>query len=119
MHVGLDHGVYDAFTAFRVAMDRLAEESVDRVFPGHGPVFSDLHGAIADTRADLDRVEAETERAVDAVDPASPREIVEARYGELRTDAVFLDTLGALGALEDAGRIEHQNRDGLRVYRSS
>ena len=39
-----------------------------------------------------------------------------ARTGEVRHPAQLLDTLGALGTLEDRDRTEYEVRDGARYY---
>ncbi|WP_226482493.1 MBL fold metallo-hydrolase [Natrinema amylolyticum] len=116
IHVGLDYGAYDAVDAFHRSMDRLEGRAFDRVFPGHGPVFTDYEGAIESTRSALESLTAETLEAVTAVGPATPREITRNRTGEVRHPAQLLDTLGALGTLEGRGRVEYEDRDGVRYY---
>ncbi|ELZ11798.1 beta-lactamase [Natrinema thermotolerans DSM 11552] len=116
INVGLDYGAYDAVDDFHRAMDRLEGRAIDRVFPGHGPVFTDYEGAIESTRSALESLTAETLEAVSAVGPATPLEITRHRSGEVRHPAQLLDTLGALGTLEGRGRIEYEDRDGARYY---
>lgn len=114
--VGLDRGAYDAFARFETALDRLATTDATRVYPGHGPVFADVPGAVADARGDLGRAEAETARAVAHVDAATPLAVAEHRYGEIGAPGVLLDTIGALGALERDGRVSYERVDGVRRY---
>ncbi|MDF9747501.1 MBL fold metallo-hydrolase [Natrinema salsiterrestre] len=116
IHVGIDYGAYDAVEAFHRAMDRLEERDFHRVFPGHGPVFTDYRGAIETTRSSLETLTGEVLEAVTAVGPAPPTELTRHRVGETRHPAQLLDTLGALGTLEERGRVEYEDRDGVRYY---
>lgn len=116
IHVGIDDGAYDAVEAFHNALDRLEGRQFDRVFPGHGPIFTDYDGAIATTRSALETLTAETLESVTAVGPATPMEITRNRAGDVRYPAQLLDTLGALGTLETRERIEYEDRDGVRYY---
>ncbi len=116
IHVGIDYGAYDAVDAFHRAMDRLEGRDVDRVYPGHGPVFTDYKGAIESTRSALESLTGETFEAVASVGPATPMEITRHRAGEVRYPAQLLDTLGALGTLEGRDRIQYKERDGVRDY---
>ncbi|PCR92140.1 MBL fold metallo-hydrolase [Natrinema ejinorense] len=116
IHVGIDYGAYDAVEAFHRAMDRLEGRDVDRVFPGHGPVFTDYQGVIESTRSALETLTGEVFEAVTAAGPASPTELTRHRVGEARHPAQLLDTLGALGTLEERGRVEYEARDGVRYY---
>ncbi|AHG02007.1 beta-lactamase (plasmid) [Halostagnicola larsenii XH-48] len=116
INVGIDYGAYDAVDDFHRAMDRLEGQAVDRVFPGHGPVFTDYASAVENTRSKLESLTGETLEAVTAVGPATPREITRNRAGEVRYPAQLLDTLGALGTLEGRDRVEYEERDGVRYY---
>lgn len=116
LHVGIDHGAYEAVDAFYEAMDRLDGRSFDRVFPGHGPVFADFAGAVRSTREKLDHVVADTLAAVEAVGPAPPLAVVTERVGEIEHPAALLDTLGALGTLDRRGEVTYETDDGTRTY---
>lgn len=116
IHVGIDYGAYDAVDAFHRSMDRLEGRPVDRVYPGHGPVFTGYDGAIESTRSALEALTGETFEAVTGIGPATPMEITRYRSGEVRYPAQLLDTLGALGTLEGRGRIQSTERDGVRYY---
>ena len=116
IHVGIDHGAYEAVDAFHEGMDRLEGRSFDRVFPGHGPVFTDAAGAIERMRTELESLAGETLEAVVTVGPATPMEITRNRIGEIRHPAQLLDTLGALGTLKRRGRVEYTTQDGVRSY---
>ena len=116
IHVGIDHGAYDAVDAFHEAMDRLEGRSFDRVFPGHGPVFTNVDRVVESTRNELESLTAETLEAVVTIGPATPLEVTRNRVGEIRHPAQLLDTLGALGTLERRDRVEYVERDGVRRY---
>lgn len=116
LHVGIDYGAYDAVDAFHASMDRLADRAIDRVFPGHGPVFTDYGGAIEGTRASLAALVEDTEAAVESVGPATPMAVVTERVGETDHPAHLLDTLGALGTLESRGAVTYALEDGVRYY---
>ncbi|WP_137288323.1 MBL fold metallo-hydrolase [Natronorubrum halophilum] len=116
IHVGIDYGAYEAVDAFHEAMDRLEGRSFDRVFPGHGPVFTDSERAIEHTRNELESLTADTLEAVVTIGPATPMELTRNRVGEVRHPAQLLDTLGALGTLERRERIEYVDHDGVREY---
>lgn len=117
LHVGLDRGAYEAVDAFYTAYDRLAGREVDRVYPGHGPVFDDYEGVLAASRERLDGMVADVERAVGEVGPADPLAVTLARVDEFRHPAPLLDTVGALGHLESRGRVAREYDDGVRLYR--
>lgn len=121
LHVGLDHGAYESIDAFYDAMDRLESvaSTIDRAYPGHGPVFTDVEGIVHDTRYELDTLVAETLEAVRATGPATPVELTRHRVGESRHPAQLLDTIGALGRLESGGAVVCNREDGMRYYRST
>ncbi|SEQ89888.1 MBL fold metallo-hydrolase [Natrinema salaciae] len=116
IHVGIDYGAYDAVEAFHRSLDRFDGRPIDRVFPGHGPVFTNYEEAIETTRSALETLTGETLEAVTAIGPATPMELTRHRAGEVRYPAQLLDTLGALGTLEDRERVEYECRDGVRYY---
>lgn len=116
LHAGLDHGAFAAIDAFYTAMDRFDGLGVDTVYPGHGPVFSDAAGAVAETRASLDDLLEDTTRAVETVGPAPPQRIAHERVGEVDHPAALLDTIGALGTLERSDGVTVDVEDGVRYY---
>ncbi len=116
LYVGIDHGAYDAIDAFSTSMDRLAEREFDRVFPGHGPVFTDVASAIAHTRSRLHDIVTGTREALESIEPATPIEIAEERVGEIDHPARLLDTVGALGTLERRGEVTHEESEDVRYY---
>ncbi|OIB56832.1 MBL fold metallo-hydrolase [Natrialba sp. SSL1] len=123
LHVGLDDGAYEAVEAVDAGLERLEDETAarpfERVCPGHGPVFTDAAGALADTRAALDSLLESRRDAVATVGPATPLEITEHLYGDLQYPAQLLDTLGALGTLAERGEVAFDWRDGVRYYRTA
>jgi len=118
IHAGIDRGAYEAIDAFYDAMDHFDAVEADRAFPGHGPAFDDIQGAVASTRGSLDELVEDTAEALQAVEPASPVEVSYERAGPAEHPATLLDTLGALGSLEDAGRAHCRLVDGVRQYDS-
>lgn len=118
LHVGVDRGAYESIDAFYDGLDRLAEHDVDRVFPGHGPVFERFDSVVEDTIGELDALVDAVETALTTVEPASPMEVAAERMdGDVHFPAL-LDTVGALGSLESRGRVSHECADGVRRYRS-
>lgn len=114
--MGIDYGAYEAVDAFHDAMDRLERYSFDRVYPGHGPIFTNYKGAIEFTRKELESLTADTLEAVVTVGPAAPMDITRHRVDEFRHPAQLLDTLGALGTLNRRDRVQYVERDGVRDY---
>ena len=115
-HVGIDYGAYDAVDAFYAAMDTLEGRTADRVYPGHGPVFDDFDGTVTMTQGKLDKLVNRTEEALAAVEPATPLAVAEERFGEIEYPAPLLDTMGALGWLDQEGMAEYTSDNGVRYY---
>lgn len=119
LHVGLDHGAYDAIAAFYRGFDRLEGLGVDRVYPGHGPTFDDFAGVLQNSRDRLDGTVASVERTLRERGRSSPIGLTLARVEKLEHPAVLLDTVGALGYLEDRSRATFEyDEDGVRRYRA-
>ncbi|QSW98110.1 MBL fold metallo-hydrolase [Haloterrigena alkaliphila] len=118
-HVGFDRGADEAVDAYYDAMDRLQETTATHVFPGHGPVFEDPHRVVDRTRDRLDTLLAETLEAVAAIEPATALAIAEEHTGSVRYPAPVMDALGALGTLENRGRVRSESEDGVRYYRTT
>lgn len=118
LHVGLDHGAFDAVDAFYRGFDALERAAVDRAFPGHGPVFEEYDRVVARSRERLDGTVADVAETVAEIGPATPLEITMARVDELEHPAVLLDTIGALGHLDGDGRVRFErDENGRRQYR--
>ncbi len=116
IHAGIDRGAYRAIDAFYDAMDRFEAVEADRAFPGHGPAFDDIGGAVDSTRESLDSLVEDTAEALRAVGPTSPVEVSDERAGPAEHPATLLDTFGSLGSLEAADRAECRLVDGVRQY---
>lgn len=116
IHTGLDEGVADGIEAFRTALDRLAGESVDRVFPGHGPVHGDYQAAIDRSTSDLaDRVEASASRI--RPDGSTALHVAGNLSSDERDVARLIpEVIAALATLERAGRARSRLVDGVRYY---
>ena len=120
LNVGLDRGAYDAVGDFYRAFDRLEGREVDRVYPGHGPIFDDFDGVLATSRDRLDGTVDSVERTVREIGPATPIEVTLDRVEELDHPAVLLDTVGALGHLDEQGRTAFEfDEAGARWYRTT
>jgi len=116
IHAGMDREAYDAIDAFYAAMDRFDALEVAHAYPGHGPDFADVAGAVASTRADLDELVEATAAALRAVEPATPVAVGHERVGPSEHPAPLLDTLGALGTLETRGHADYRLVEGVRRY---
>lgn len=117
--VGLDRGADEAVDAYYEAMDRLTETTATHVFPGHGPTFEDPQRTVGATRDRLDALLEKTRAATAAIEPATALEIAEERVGDVRHMAPVLDTIGALGTLENRDRVSSETRDGVRYYETT
>jgi len=117
LDVGIDEGAYGAVEDFYAAYDRLEGRDIAEVYPGHGPVFTEYDEAIRTSVEDLDSTVGDVHDTLADLEPATPFEVGRERGGEDMT-AVMLDTIGALGYLEDEGRATFDLEDGVRVYRT-
>jgi glyoxylase-like metal-dependent hydrolase (beta-lactamase superfamily II) len=117
--VGLDRGADEAIDAYYEAMDRLTETTATHVFPGHGPTFEDPQRTVGTTHDRLDALLEKTRAATAAIEPATALEIAEERVGDVRHMAPVLDTIGALGTLENRDRVSSETRDGVRYYETT
>jgi glyoxylase-like metal-dependent hydrolase (beta-lactamase superfamily II) len=117
INVGLDVGAYDAIVQYYTAYNRLSGRDVERVFPGHGPVFTDYEATIARSRGDLDDLLDGVARTLDPLSPATPLRLAQERASGGRLTHVLLDTIGALGCLDSRNRVTFDIADGVRRYR--
>ena len=116
VHAGLTAEQSEAITAYYETLDRLATRSVDRIYPGHGPVHDSLTGAIETARESLDRLLARTEDAV-RPDGTHAGHAADARSGGSMDGPWLPEAIGALAHLERRGRLESTLEDGVRRYR--
>jgi glyoxylase-like metal-dependent hydrolase (beta-lactamase superfamily II) len=123
LDVGFDRGADDAFSHYYAAYDRLAGRAVDRVYPGHGPVFGTYEVTIERSRRDLDERVGRVLDRVTANVSVSPLEVARAQLPDdphpKRLRTTLLETLGALGSLEEDGRVSWKRDEAdVRRYRA-
>lgn len=117
LHVGLGRGCRDAIDAFYGTLDRLAALDVDRVYPGHGPIFDDLGAALEESRDDLDELVASSRDTLSDIAPATAYEVTEVRTDDPRRIGFEIyETVGALARLERQGVVNSSMDDGVRRY---
>lgn len=99
------------------SLDRLAEAGYDRLLPGHNEEIEDPQGRIEDIRA---AHEERTENVAGLVDgPTTAFEVMEGLFPDLPATEAFQgmsEAIGHLDVLEERGRVEASERDGLIVY---
>jgi glyoxylase-like metal-dependent hydrolase (beta-lactamase superfamily II) len=99
------------------SLDRLAEEPLDRLLPGHRGVIDDPPGRIRTIRA---AHEERTENVFALVDgPTTPVEVMEGLFDDLPATEVFSgmsEAIGHLDVLEARDRVRRRERGGLYVY---
>lgn len=119
LHVGFDRGYLECIDAFYEGLDRLAGLEVDRVYPGHGPVFEDAAGAVERDRESLDDLVAECLATLQSLGSATAYEVTEARVDDPRRKGfTVFETVGALARLERQGRIDAAFDGDVREYRA-
>ena len=101
--------------AYHTALDTLSHLEVDRVYPGHGPVHSDLNAALDTSRKSLERLCDRTEATLresgtHAVHVASQR------ADDITSGPWLPEAVAALSHLERTGRAESYLEDGVRYY---
>jgi glyoxylase-like metal-dependent hydrolase (beta-lactamase superfamily II) len=119
LHTGLDDGVENAIDAFYTALDRLAslDTTVDRVYPGHGPVHTDFDRVIERDRENIDRMLERTVKELQKQDdPKTAAEIATARAGDRDTMYVASEVVAALSHLAFEGKTETTVSDGVTRY---
>jgi len=119
LHVGFDRGHDESIDAFYTGLDRLAALDIDRVYPGHGPVFDDATGAIERARDGLDSLVADCHRTLSELGEATAYELTERRIDDpQRMGFSVFESVGALARLERQGVVDSTLEDGVRRYRS-
>lgn len=120
LHVGLDRGCYEAIDAFHEGLDALAAiaPDIERVYPGHGPVFEDLEWVIDRDRQSLETLAEDCRNALEPLGAATAYEVTAERVEKLenRQYTVF-ESVGALARLERQGVVESAMENGKRQYR--
>lgn len=106
----------DGIGAYQTGLERLRTLDVEWVYPGHGPVHTELDGAVAMAQRRLKKLVDRTERVLDstgihAVTAASER------TDDISSGPWVPEAVAALAHLEREGRAESVLEDGVRVYR--
>jgi glyoxylase-like metal-dependent hydrolase (beta-lactamase superfamily II) len=117
IQVNFDDGVDEGVAAFFEALDRLADHSFDRVYPGHGPVHDRFADAIEESASDLQNRVDRCAEAVEASDGITAAEVAERQAEDMEERARILpEVVGALSYLEDEGAVESSLDGAVRYY---
>jgi glyoxylase-like metal-dependent hydrolase (beta-lactamase superfamily II) len=116
LHVGFDEGARDGVDAHFAAIERLRNLTVDRVFPGHGPVHAGVTAALDQADSGLShRLDACAEK----LRPGGSTALhVAGNLSEADREAGRLlpEVIGALATLERRDRARSRRSDGIRYY---
>lgn len=118
-HAGFDDGMWEAVGVCYGTFDRLSslDGETEKVYPGHGPVFGDLSAAVEGARKSLDALVDDVRAKVESLDSPSALDVTLARKKpEHDVGYVIFDSLGALGYLEQEGRVDSWLDDGVRRF---
>jgi glyoxylase-like metal-dependent hydrolase (beta-lactamase superfamily II) len=116
-HSGFDDGMWEAVGALYDTFDTLGARNPDRVLPGHGPVFEDLKDAVEGARYSLDALVEDVYAQVETLEEPTALDVTLARKEpEQEVGYVIFDNLGALGYLDETGRLESWIEDGVRRF---
>ncbi len=115
MHDGLDDGHREAFDAFYTALDRLDALTVDRVYPGHGPIHTALSDIIQRDRDNLDH-RLSTVTSIVANEADTVPEVAAALAGDRSIRYLIPEAMSALTHLDAHDAIESNLSDGVRHY---
>ena len=115
MHTGFDDGYEDAIDAYYTALDRLSGRSVDRVYPGHGPVHSDFDETLTDDVESLDHLLERTEEMLDD-DGKTAVDVAFQRKGDRDIRYLVIETTSALAKLARDGDADSTLEDGIRYF---
>ncbi len=117
LHAGMDRGVEDGIGAFFTALDRLAAQSIDRVYPGHGPVHTQFSETIEQHRERLKQTLVATVKTVEAAEsPISGADVAAERAGSRDTTYIAAEVLAALEYLHQEGELNAIDEEGVRRY---
>lgn len=106
-NVGFGDGMYNSVSACYDTFERLGEADADRVYPGHGPIFEDLGGAVKGSLSSLNALVEDVYATVEELDEPTALDVtVSRKKPEQDVGYVIFDNLGALGYLEDQGRVD-------------
>lgn len=118
MHDGLDDGHRTAFDAFYAALDRLEKLDADRIYPGHGPVHTDLQSTIERDRDSLDHRLRCVVELLDGGLTTVP-EIAVTLAGDRSVKYLVPEAMSALAHLERTGAVESHLEAGVRQYENA
>ena len=118
LHVGLNRGVSESLPAFERTLDRLGARSIDRVFPGHGPVHADYRATIDRDRRSLRRLTEGVASRLDPENGTTAAELARERVEDGREFAYRLpEVVSALARLEATDRARRSTTEaGVRRY---
>ena len=118
--VGFGAGMFDAVDDYYGAFERLRGRDVDRVYPGHGSVFTHYEDAIDGGVESLDELVDEVAEILDDAGEATALDVTLERFQDpdLIQHAIF-DTVGALGHLDATGRATSRIEDDARLFEPS
>ena len=115
--VGFDDGMYESVAKCYDTFERLGEREAARVYPGHGPVFDEPADAAEDSLGSLDALVDSVSETVESLEDPTVLEVAMTRKKpshDLRH--LIFDNIGAVGCLEQQGRLESYLEDGIRHY---
>lgn len=115
LHDGLDDGVFEAFSAFYTALDRLEDLHVDRVYPGHGPIHEAFDATVKRDREALDR---QLQRVTNQLDDGlrTVPTVAMALAGDRPVRYMIPEVMAALAYLEREGHATVMIQDDIRHY---
>jgi glyoxylase-like metal-dependent hydrolase (beta-lactamase superfamily II) len=118
-HAGFDDGMWEAVGACYGTFDRLESRATDveRVYPGHGPVFDALADAADGSRHSLDSLVEDVRGYVEKLDAPTALDVTLTRKKpDHEVSYLIFDTVGALGYLDETGEVESWMEDGVRRF---
>jgi glyoxylase-like metal-dependent hydrolase (beta-lactamase superfamily II) len=116
LHAGLDDGTFDSISASYRCYGALRSYSFDRVYPGHGPVFTDYDGAVERSIESLDDLLDDVESTLADLESATAFEVANARADIAEEPYVLFETIGACAELVERDRASSLLDDGVRVF---
>ncbi|PSP73671.1 hydroxyacylglutathione hydrolase [Halobacteriales archaeon QS_3_64_16] len=119
LHIGLDRGVEQSLPAFERTLDRLGARSIDRAFPGHGPVHEEHQETIDRDRRSLRRLTEGVASRLDPENGTTAAELARERVEDEREFAYRLpEVVSALARLEATDRARRSTTEaGVQRYR--
>lgn len=116
-HAGFDGRMWEAVDAYYDGLSGIEDISPDLAYPGHGPVFEDVSGAIKGARESLGAlVEDVYETVLELQEPSAIDVALKRKKKGHDVNYIVFDNVGALGYLEQKGRIESYLDDGVRRF---